>query len=77
MPYDNSVALSRALAPLRFCLDKRTGAIVVDDSTIEHASVMSKPTVRDETTMTLMEDGQQRRREDSFIVDTPTAAKFD
>jgi hypothetical protein len=32
MPYDDRVACSRALAPLRFCLDRRTGAIVVDES---------------------------------------------
>jgi hypothetical protein len=32
MPYDDRVACSRALAPFRFGLDRRTGAIVVDDS---------------------------------------------
>jgi hypothetical protein len=75
MPYDNAAALSRALAPLRFCLDKRTGAIVVDDSTIAHADEMSTQAVRDETMMTLMRGGQQYRREDSFVVDSPSAAK--
>jgi hypothetical protein len=32
LPYDNIATFSRALAPLRFALDRRTGAIVVDDS---------------------------------------------
>jgi hypothetical protein len=32
MPYNDQAACSRALAPFRFCLDRRTGAIVVDDS---------------------------------------------
>ena len=31
-PYDDLAAYSRALAPLRFRLDRRTGGIVVDDS---------------------------------------------
>ena len=31
MPYDVRVACSHALAPFRFCLDRYTGAIVVDD----------------------------------------------
>jgi hypothetical protein len=31
-PYDDRAAYSRALAPLRFRLDRRTGGIVVDDS---------------------------------------------
>jgi hypothetical protein len=52
-PYDNKEAFSRALAPLRFCLDSRTGAIVVDDSTVAYAGDLPPQAVRDET-MTLM-----------------------
>jgi hypothetical protein len=54
MPYDNAAAMSRALAPLRFCLDRRTGAIVVDDSTIAQVNDEPAPVARDETMMTLM-----------------------
>jgi hypothetical protein len=71
MPYDNKAALSRALAPLRFCLDKRTGAIVVDDSAIAYASEISTQAARDETIMTLIKRGNQDRRESSFEAETP------
>jgi hypothetical protein len=54
MPYDNEAAMSRALAPLRFCLDSRTGAIVVDDSAIAQVSEESAQAARDETLATLM-----------------------
>jgi hypothetical protein len=54
MPYDNETAMSRALAPLRFCLDSRTGAIVVDDSTIVQVNEESAQAARDETMMMLM-----------------------
>ena len=47
-------AFSRALAPFRFCLDRRTGAIVVDDNSIAYAGEMPAPPVRDETMMTLI-----------------------
>jgi hypothetical protein len=39
MPYDDRAACSRALAPFRFCLDRRTGAIIVDDSAVKDESV--------------------------------------
>jgi hypothetical protein len=57
MPYDDGAACSRALAPLRFCLDRRTGAIVVDDSATpahtgsEEMSSLARAAVRDETRM--------------------------
>jgi hypothetical protein len=54
LPYDNMEAFSRALAPFRFCLDRRTGAIVVDDNSIAYAGEMPAPPVRDETMMTLI-----------------------
>jgi hypothetical protein len=65
MPYDDEKAMSRALAPLRFCLDGRTGAVVVDDEAIAFAGEMRTPAMRDETTMTLIGKGQQHQREDS------------
>ncbi|KAI0247423.1 hypothetical protein BJV78DRAFT_1133260 [Lactifluus subvellereus] len=71
MPYDDSAALSRALASLRFCLDRRTGAIVVDDSAVSDAEQLSARGVRDETMMTLMGNGQRHQREDSSGAETP------
>ena len=73
-PYDNEAALSRALAPLRFCLDRRTGAIVVDDTAVAYGGDMSTHAVGDETMMTLMGKGQQHQREDSLGPETPRAA---
>ena len=73
MPYENQAAISRALAPLRFCLDGRTGAIVVDDTAIAYGGE-APPThaMGDETMMTLMgKGGQQHQREDSAGVETP------
>jgi len=60
LPYDNISTFSRALAPLRFALDRRTGAIVVDDSRV--AFVEDSSVARDETMMTLMgsDPGHQR-----------------
>ena len=52
LPYDSPEEFSRALAPLRFCLDRRTGAIVVDDTSIAYAGKLPPPLarpVRDET----------------------------
>jgi len=62
LPYNNTAESSRALASLRFCLDGRTGAIVVDDSAIGFAgeAAVRMPTpgpIKDETMMTLMEKG--------------------
>jgi hypothetical protein len=74
MPYDDEKAMSRALAPLRFCLDGRTGAIVVDDEAIAFAGEMRSPAMRDETTMTLIGKGKQHRREDSLGRETPRVA---
>ena len=57
LPYDSPEEFSRALAPLRFCLDRRTGAIVVDDTSIAYAGKLLPPLarpVRDETMMTLI-----------------------
>jgi len=71
MPYDNEAALSRALAPLRFCLDGRTGAIVVDDSAIADTGELSMRAVKDETMMTLVQKGQRHQREDSLGAETP------
>ena len=58
LPYDNAEELSRALAPLRFCLDRRTGAIVVDNSSVAYAGKLPAPLVQpvgDESMMTLIE----------------------
>lgn len=54
MPYDNKEALTRALEPFRFCLDRRTGAIVVDDSSFAYAGELPVRPTRDETMMTLI-----------------------
>ncbi|KAH9036492.1 hypothetical protein EDB85DRAFT_1940369 [Lactarius pseudohatsudake] len=70
MPYDNTPTFSRALAPLRFRLDRRTGAIVVDDSAIAYAGETSTQAVRDETMMTLIGKGPRHRQEDSLGGDT-------
>ena len=35
--YDDQVELARALEPLHFCLDRRTGAVIVDDSAFAYA----------------------------------------
>jgi len=67
MPYDNVASFSRALAPLRFGLDRRTGAIVVDDSAIARTS---SPT-RDETMMTLIGKDPRNQQEDNFGSNTP------
>jgi len=71
MPYDNSAALSRALAPLFFCIDRRTGAIVVDDSAVADAGELLMRGDSDETMMTLMGRGQRHQREDSLGAETP------
>ncbi|KAH8984541.1 hypothetical protein EDB86DRAFT_2810702 [Lactarius hatsudake] len=70
MPYDNTPTFSRVLAPLRFRLDRRTGAIVVDDSAIAYAGETSTQAVRDETMMTLIGKGPRHRQEDSLGGDT-------
>ena len=54
LPYDNQEALARALQPLRFRLDRRTGAIVVDDSSFAYAGELPSQPTRDETMMTLI-----------------------
>jgi hypothetical protein len=70
LPYDDQATLTHALEPFRFCLDRRTGAIVVDDSTFAYAgdlpSVRPTPT-RDETMMTLIKrkDSSPPERRDS------------
>jgi len=65
-PYDNEEAFSRALAPLRFCLDRRTGAIIVDESAVAYAGDLPTHAARDETMLTLMGKDQQHQREDSL-----------
>jgi hypothetical protein len=54
LPYDDQAALARALEPFRFCLDRRTGAIVVDDSSVAYAGELPPQPTRDETMMTLI-----------------------
>jgi hypothetical protein len=68
LPYDDPAGLSRALAPFRFSLDRRTGAIIVDDSTLAYAGELPVQPVRDETMMTLID-----RRKDG----TPEAERKD
>lgn len=53
-PYDNQAALARALEPFRFCLDRRTGAIIVDDSSFKFTGEVPARPERDETMMTLI-----------------------
>lgn len=65
MPYDNMPTFSRALAPLRFALDRRTGAIVVDDSAIAYVEEPSTLS-RDETMMTLIGGVPRHQQEDSL-----------
>jgi hypothetical protein len=74
LPYDNMEAFSRALAPLRFCLDRRTGAIVVDDNSIAYAGGLPASlmrSVRDETMMTLIGKDQPAGRKTSSVAETP------
>jgi hypothetical protein len=59
MPYDSEAQFSRELASLRFCLDRHTGAIVVDDSAITETEELPELTLRDETTIALFETGQR------------------
>ena len=60
MPYDNEAQFSRKLAPLRFSLDPRTGAIVVDDSAIAEAGELAaKMALVDETTPALVEKSRR------------------
>lgn len=55
LPYDDEEALARALDSFRFRLDRRTGAIVVDDSSLAYAGELQAPrSARDETMMTLI-----------------------
>ncbi|KAI9453926.1 hypothetical protein F5148DRAFT_451920 [Russula earlei] len=72
MPHDNQAAFSRALASLRFCLDQRTGAIVVDDSAIGYAGTMMMQTepFRDERT-TLIGKGGEGHQQGEDSVETP------
>lgn len=70
MPYDNMPTFSRALAPLRFRLDRRTGAIVVDDSAVAYAGESSTQVARDETMLMLIGKGPRHRQEDSVGGDT-------
>lgn len=67
LPYDNFEALSRALEPLRFTLDRRTGAIVVDDASFAYAGELPARPTRDETMMTLIKrsDTPPGRRDSS------------
>ncbi|KAH9020401.1 hypothetical protein EDB85DRAFT_2004998 [Lactarius pseudohatsudake] len=69
-PYGNTATFSRALAPHRFRLDRRTGAIVFDNSAIPYAEETSTQAVRDETMMALIGTGPRHRQEDSLGGDT-------
>ncbi|KAH9023391.1 hypothetical protein EDB85DRAFT_1870740 [Lactarius pseudohatsudake] len=69
-PYGNTATFSRALAPHRFRLDRRTGAIVFDNSVIACAEETSTQAVRDETMMALIGTGPRHRQEDSLGADT-------
>jgi hypothetical protein len=61
MPYDNLSTLKSALAPFRFGLDRRTGAIVVDNTAIVDAGESLMQAGRDETMMTMMGNVSQRQ----------------
>lgn len=59
LPYDNQAALAHALQSFRFCLDRRTGAIILDESSFAFAGEPpAQPTraTRDETMMTLIKN---------------------
>ena len=74
LPYNSPEEFSRALAPLRFCLDRRTGAIVVDDNSIAYAGKLPPPLVkpiRDETMMTLMEKDESVGLKSSAGAESP------
>ncbi|TFY64148.1 hypothetical protein EVG20_g6049 [Dentipellis fragilis] len=57
LPYDDAARMKRKLKGLRFRLDQRTGAIVVDDQVMQYAPGQ-EPRPHDETMMKLV--GQQR-----------------
>ncbi len=56
MPYDNMATFERALAPLRFSLDKRTGAIVVDDASVALSGLSSTELARHESMAKLISE---------------------
>lgn len=74
MPHDNQEGLSRALAPLRFRLDPRTGAIVVDDAAVSYVGEAPPQLAGNAMMMTHIKKGQQHQREDSFGGVTPRVA---
>jgi hypothetical protein len=49
MPYENDAVFSRALQPFRFGLDRRTSAIVVQDSAKAEAEQQPNPPLKHET----------------------------
>ncbi|KAA1470826.1 hypothetical protein DENSPDRAFT_836724 [Dentipellis sp. KUC8613] len=57
LPYDDAARMKRKLRGLRFRLDQRTGAIVVDDQVVQYAPGQ-EPRPHDETMMKLV--GQRR-----------------
>jgi hypothetical protein len=77
LPYDNMEEFSRALASFRFCLDRRTGAIVVDDNSIAYAGKLPPPLVKpirddsDETMMTLIEKDESVGLKSSSGAESP------
>ena len=74
LPYNSPEEFSRALAPLRFCLDHRTGAIVVDDNSIAYAGKLPPPLVkpiRDGTMMTLIEKDESVGLKSSAGAESP------
>ena len=58
LPYDIAT-FSRGFAPLRFALNCRTGAIVVDDSAVSYVGEPSRLEAKDETVRTLIGKGVQ------------------
>ncbi|KAH9005494.1 hypothetical protein EDB86DRAFT_2878526 [Lactarius hatsudake] len=66
MLHGNTATFSRALSRLRFRLDRRTGAIVVDNSAIAYAGETSTQGVKDETVIALIGMGPRHRQEDSL-----------
>ncbi|KAH9980405.1 hypothetical protein BJV74DRAFT_857216 [Russula compacta] len=66
MPHDDQEGLSRALAPLRFCLDRRTGAIVVDNSAVPYVGDAPPQVTGNAMMMTDIKKGQRHQRIDSF-----------
>jgi hypothetical protein len=60
LPDENAAELSHALRPLRFCLDRYNGAIIVDRRAMAEMGQMSDLGPKDESTTALFGNDQRR-----------------